>query len=490
MTFIVSTPCSTLHKTDAQIERPPSPFPHNMPASEIRAFEFFTKHVAHGLAGGLDADLWKFVVPQASLANPVIWNACLAISCFVEREMNHPDMSSQLQWPLLYDKYYRQALCWYNKSLAAFRSNSCRTGDTRSIALLTCVLYTSIEFQQGNVRNAEHLLENASRLLGSGEQTSDTTQTAFPSVDAAVSGLLARQPVHLMNFGYSISEAWRNVIQTPVTSSAPIISLWTARTRLYPLLITGFELIRSASSNVDNAARPADLSCTQKSLLHDLENWKADFDRFLATKEAQQRVSLDLYGYSCLVMYYSIAVIWTSTCLTTSQMIFDDYTHLFEEVVRQGEIAATALQSSTKSQKMPVFTFELGISPPLYFTVWKCRHPIIRRKAAALLKRAPRREGLFCAIASARAAEIIIELEEDPRAQDDSTESTKSLEANQSPVRMPPNEHRLLHAILHWESSTGVKSLPTLIYWRTTDPGTHCVVPLVDSDSKHGRFGD
>ena len=46
--------------------------------------------------------------------------------------------------------------------------------------------------------------------------------------------------------------------------------------------------------------------------------------------------------------------------------------------------------------KVPrVFTFEMGLIPPLYWTALKCRDARIRSKAFDLLKEAPAREGLW-----------------------------------------------------------------------------------------------
>jgi hypothetical protein len=42
-----------------------------------------------------------------------------------------------------------------------------------------------------------------------------------------------------------------------------------------------------------------------------------------------------------------------------------------------------------------VLSFDMGIMPPLFFLVLKCRDIHLQRKALALLKRAPEQEGLW-----------------------------------------------------------------------------------------------
>jgi hypothetical protein len=58
------------------------------------------------------------------------------------------------------------------------------------------------------------------------------------------------------------------------------------------------------------------------------------------------------------------------------------------------------------------FTFEMGLIPPLYITVQKCRDPFLRRRALALLRRAPAQEGLWNRNIMVQAGQKIIELEE------------------------------------------------------------------------------
>jgi hypothetical protein len=61
---------------------------------------------------------------------------------------------------------------------------------------------------------------------------------------------------------------------------------------------------------------------------------------------------------------------------------------------------------------LPHFTFEIGLIPPLYFTALNCRHPLLHRKAIALLQQGSRRERLWGAEPIVRVAERVIELED------------------------------------------------------------------------------
>jgi hypothetical protein len=57
--------------------------------------------------------------------------------------------------------------------------------------------------------------------------------------------------------------------------------------------------------------------------------------------------------------------------------------------------------------------FDSGIIGPLYVVVVLCRNPKIRRKALNLLETNPRREGVWDSILAAKAATVIMNIEEE-----------------------------------------------------------------------------
>ena len=108
-------------------------------------------------------------------------------------------------------------------------------------------------------------------------------------------------------------------------------------------------------------------------------------------------------------MYYLSTYIWIYTCLDEFETAFDSHMDKFTSVITLSE---SLLIKGTVGDALPHFTFEMGLIPPLYFTAINCRHPLLRRKAVALLRQGSRREGLWDAEPMARVAERVIELEE------------------------------------------------------------------------------
>jgi hypothetical protein len=92
------------------------------------------------------------------------------------------------------------------------------------------------------------------------------------------------------------------------------------------------------------------------------------------------------------------------------QAPYDAYLDTFKALVHHAEIVLNAMDlNNTHAAK---FKFEMSIIPPLYHTATRCRCPVTRRKAVALLARGPPREGLWDAEQHVLVANRVIEMEE------------------------------------------------------------------------------
>ena len=93
------------------------------------------------------------------------------------------------------------------------------------------------------------------------------------------------------------------------------------------------------------------------------------------------------------------------------QTNWDVFCPQFERIV---ELAALVVESYTEpfNNQSPTYCIDMNIVAPLYAVAHRCRHPVIRRKAVALLYTASRQEGIWESRMTARAAERVIELEE------------------------------------------------------------------------------
>jgi hypothetical protein len=141
----------------------------------------------------------------------------------------------------------------------------------------------------------------------------------------------------------------------------------------------------------------------QSELLQRLEAWSASFEADVKRNEIG--TSGDC---SYLWMIFHATFIWLSTRLHRSQMIFDQFTHYFAELIRHAEVFL-----DSQANVMPVFTFEIGATPVLFLAAAKCRIPSLRRRALALMIRAPRKECLHGSASTAEFVRRLVEIEEE-----------------------------------------------------------------------------
>ena len=92
-------------------------------------------------------------------------------------------------------------------------------------------------------------------------------------------------------------------------------------------------------------------------------------------------------------------------------MWWDDKLSYFKDIVKHAAAAVELPDEETVSA--PCFSLDYGINVHLYIVAVRCRDPIIRRRAIALIRSANRFEGIWRSDVVAHITERIVQLEED-----------------------------------------------------------------------------
>ena len=365
---------------------------------EERAFAFFLHKAAPVLSGALDSSFWARLVPQLGQSEPIIWNAVLAIGCLYEHPRMSPYPIECVEVSHVMDSHHHQALKWYNKAIARFKIHIQQNPEDSSLALLSCLLFICIEFQQDNYSNALALLEQGFKLLS----TTSPPETAYGNshIYDVAAPFFGRLAVLASTFGTS---DWYRRPNNPVfESNLAFATLRGARSVLSTLMEHGHGFVRRAGMRIVNREGTDDLIPLRDDLLSKLMDWRSMFSRLDCNPS-----SLEICALSNLLMHYDVVFIWLSTCLSARQSQFDQYTSHFESIVKHADVVLAS------NDTRPSFNFEMGVIPHLFFVATKCRHPIIRRRALSLIKKAPLQESLWQASTTATSVEKIIALEEE-----------------------------------------------------------------------------
>lgn len=198
----------------------------------------------------------------------------------------------------------------------------------------------------------------------------------------------------------------------------------------------------------------------QTKLIRDIGLWHRYLLLFI-TEGSKKPRSREDPAVMTMLMYYHVVLIWVSTCIDQTHMINDRYTDHFEKIVLYAERLVDSSQKVLTGQKRTPFSFEMGLVPPLYFTGYRCRHPLIRRKAVDLMRRAPEQEALFATEWNAMVVEKIIELEE-------TAELAESVKAGRWDGTFPKEEDRCQDANIHYELDGSNRVMPEVVYIRRT----------------------
>ena len=146
-----------------------------------------------------------------------------------------------------------------------------------------------------------------------------------------------------------------------------------------------------------------------------LERWRVAFQAFLQNYETL----LDTRGLQAartLQLSHSFAMLFlhvSTVNVYNDETAWDRFTKLFEDVVDLAALIVEPMTCDNFQQKRGhEFTLDMNTVAPLYAVAHRCRHPTIRRKAVSLLYKAPRQEGIWDSIVTARVAERLIGIEE------------------------------------------------------------------------------
>ncbi|KAG9233427.1 hypothetical protein BJ875DRAFT_512194 [Amylocarpus encephaloides] len=111
-------------------------------------------------------------------------------------------------------------------------------------------------------------------------------------------------------------------------------------------------------------------------------------------------------------LYQKSTVILLAIIANDSEMAYDEFLAEFQYIVNTcGLLIAT--RKATQLPRMPRFSVDIGILPPLHLVATKCREPMLRREVLNLLFSNPRQEGMWDGVLSARIARWVIAWEEE-----------------------------------------------------------------------------
>ncbi|KAJ6044702.1 hypothetical protein N7460_006057 [Penicillium canescens] len=301
-------------------------------------FDWLIKRTTKKFAGLFPSDFWETLIFQASAQEPAVRHAVIALSSAHRFEQYG-------QGTLVANKVNKErfTLQQYNKAIQYLRSNKADSSHSLRVALITCMLFVTLEYLRGQYQMGSAHLRYGMKLLSDVSESSPRS-TMAPTIlctegDFAYNALVdaySRLGIQSAMFGHVPSHMCV-VAQDPQTTTIPYIftSLLDARRTLDDLLNRVHCLKRHYHDHhtPDSPTDKKEMVETKNKILTDLTLWRKAYTSTLSRLDNTKISGKDKTGYLLLRVYHEMATIMASVCLTPStehqEMIFDSYTENF-----------------------------------------------------------------------------------------------------------------------------------------------------------------
>jgi hypothetical protein len=361
---------------------------------EARSFHLFRSHSVPQTNRLVDSAFWSHTVPQIAHDEPAIKHGLLFLGMLQgNSEPNKEERSVAVQN--------------YSKAISAAQELVKRasvTGDYTKVLVCALVLHC-VESMLGKHAAAKAHLRGGLRLLyekglfdGDFNDSIVSTYRRFDflamtfwdasapyELDPRAATRLAA--IHMPTNFFTLNHA-ANTLMELVFGMFHIDELYLSRTRLAPKDLATYTLE------------------LQRCKWY-LNKWHTRFEDYKDqhgnhTTEFRQQCTL-------LAIYHLLALIHAGHSRTLPETHLDMF---LPDHIRLLDLAEEFTAADSKMFAKGVVSFEAGIVVPLFETAMRCRDPHHRRRALAMLRAAPRKEGVWDGLGAAAVVERAIELEE------------------------------------------------------------------------------
>lgn len=378
-------------------------------------FHFFRTHVAAQAAGAFDLSFWTVDLMQATLLHPAIWHATAAVAAMHKRYSIPFTADAQAAR----DRHYSLALNQYNASIRHLVGIAGCEGDPSPVdkeaLLMASVLFTGLCSLRGDHRQAFVHMRNGLRLFHQWRPWESRSQPRAPGgvlpIDSLITlfNRLDSQALNLMDD--AMRATWEPNVYPRQTLTTPFTSATEAYFE-FELLFNGLLELMQRREFLSMEIVPNPLHKVRDSYRGSFHVWAAKFSNFQASpfvKPADENAILSLR------IWQLTAQIALDLDVTNIGMCWDEFHAQFERIVDLTEQLLGNQYAGSQADarpRAPVFSFAAQTCEPLYLVAESCRNSVTRRRAIELLRRWPRREGLWDSVLAATVGEAIMLREE------------------------------------------------------------------------------
>ncbi|KAJ5200096.1 hypothetical protein N7472_005300 [Penicillium cf. griseofulvum] len=386
-------------------------FPDCLKDEERRAFLYFRSRTSHRLFGHRDASSWISILLQLGHSEAPVKHALTALASLHESQ-EPVDTCASIRRSGKHAQIMAQmlALKHYTAAIKSIQTESPSMSSRPDITMTLCLLF--ICFEQFRSEDAACLLHLTAglRLLywwryrtTAYNKLQEYSRPTLDFINNQITPIFQRLRVQ-----FSICMDSRHKLMNlgvPLCLPSPIIP------SLYPSLDSArndFDRAMNYVFSYMERGQKSDCQSPSQSPITILRQWKAALDASDFSTESPiirecTRKLLELYFYTCSII--------AETYYSESESVFDRYTGRFRTIVNLAE-GVTEMWKRESQEFSLIFSFDLGITPPMFLAASRCRHPLVRRKAVSLMLQSPFYHGAWQDRYSGLCAQRMIEIEE------------------------------------------------------------------------------
>lgn len=376
-------------------------------ASQQEAFEFFLSCTRPMSSFYYGNDFWSQYVLKLSPYVPAIRYALCSLSELHRTFQIQHDPNDQADS----SEHRRNSITQYGlaiKHTQTILAEVSRGRKDRLVeGLILCVLFVCYENLIGHYKFAQMHLQNGLKILAKELRLNTEgihSSTNGVHIPREVVGVFHRLDLQAMSFADATapypygqySEGINTGPKLPVSDS--LYDFTESLTNCFRWIFT-----------IANTSEPEPVSKRELEMATIfLRLWDLHFKRIISSYDEQTKASVQ-GNLQILELYHSLMVILVAVGIYGDEMLHDHHEDTYRKIVQTGE---TILKYRQKSKDCYIFTFEMGIILPLFYTALKCRNPGIRRNAVGLLFSAHHQEGSWESVAAGQIAEFVVKIEE------------------------------------------------------------------------------
>lgn len=363
---------------------------------ESRSLAYYSTRVSKDICNHFDEDFWNNLVLQISEEEPAVRHALLALSTLYEAG----DMSRLANHHFSRDRYkqlMRSAIHQHNKAISILRSRI-DAGGPLEVVMMSCLIFTWLEFLRGNVNDALTHLHSGLRILC--EQPQLKYSQAVKHMASVLGRALVQAALHRSSalvFDYYAATGY-----SPNLTSLKFATLREARCDIDGKISSALYFLRRIGSaglaRLDHecSAFPYEscLKCMHQAHIRDFSQWKASFESLrnrldFDSMTANQLQSIHQLELCHLLMSNTFDILFAAT-----PMIFDKFNHVYARMLYLSrQILRNQISRRTTSQFM--LPIDNSVQGGLLNVIFRCRHLPIRSEAVQLLQQCPENDGIW-----------------------------------------------------------------------------------------------